>query len=94
MLNGISQTDEISDWIFKGGTSLKKCFFETFRFSEDLDFTLKDNSPLDSGLLVKVFTDITEHLVEDVGIRFFPDRFTFDVIHKDNGTCSAKGKIH
>lgn len=87
MLNGISQTDEISDWIFKGGTSLKKCFFETFRFSEDLDFTLKDNSPLDSGLLVKVFTDITEHLVEDVGIRFFPDRFTFDVIHKDNGKC-------
>lgn len=27
-------------WIFKGGTCLKKCFFETYRFSEDLDFTL------------------------------------------------------
>ena len=27
-------------WIFKGGTSLKKCFIETYRFSEDLDFSL------------------------------------------------------
>ena len=24
-------------WIFKGGTCLKKCFFETYRFSEDLE---------------------------------------------------------
>jgi predicted nucleotidyltransferase component of viral defense system len=27
-------------WIFKGGTALRKCFFENYRFSEDLDFTL------------------------------------------------------
>lgn len=26
-------------FIFKGGTCLKKCYFETYRFSEDLDFT-------------------------------------------------------
>jgi predicted nucleotidyltransferase component of viral defense system len=25
-------------WIFKGGTCLKKCYFETYRFSEDLGF--------------------------------------------------------
>jgi len=34
-------------WVFKGGTCLKKCFFETYRFSEDLDFTLTDASQLD-----------------------------------------------
>lgn len=28
-----------NSWIFKGGTCLKKCYFETYRFSEDLDFT-------------------------------------------------------
>ena len=27
--------------IFKGGTCLKKCWFEEYRFSEDLDFTSK-----------------------------------------------------
>jgi len=26
-------------WVFKGGTCLKKCYVETYRFSEDLDFT-------------------------------------------------------
>jgi len=28
--------------VFKGGTSLKKCWFEDYRFSEDLDFTAKE----------------------------------------------------
>ena len=28
--------------IFKGGTSLKKCYFGDYRFSEDLDFTALD----------------------------------------------------
>ena len=40
MLFGINRQPAISTWAFKGGTSLKKCFFETFRFSEDLDFTV------------------------------------------------------
>jgi predicted nucleotidyltransferase component of viral defense system len=26
-------------WLFKGGTCLRKCYFEDYRFSEDLDFT-------------------------------------------------------
>jgi predicted nucleotidyltransferase component of viral defense system len=27
-------------WILKGGTCIKKCYVETYRFSEDLDFSL------------------------------------------------------
>jgi predicted nucleotidyltransferase component of viral defense system len=43
VLAGIYNHPEIRDaWVFKGGTCLKKCFFETYRFSEDLDFTLRD----------------------------------------------------
>ena len=30
--------------VFKGGTVLKKAYFEDYRFSEDLDFTLMDES--------------------------------------------------
>ena len=37
-------------WTFKGGTCLKKCYFETYRFSEDLDFTLGDVAHLDAGI--------------------------------------------
>jgi len=32
-------------WIFKGGTCLKKCYIETYRFSEDLDFTVLPGGP-------------------------------------------------
>lgn len=40
LLAAIATDDELKDtWIFKGGTALRKCFFETYRFSEDLDFT-------------------------------------------------------
>jgi len=31
-------------FVFKGGTCLKKCHFETYRFSEDLDFTRTSTS--------------------------------------------------
>jgi predicted nucleotidyltransferase component of viral defense system len=34
-------------WVFKGGTCLKKCYFETYRFSEDLDFTVTDEAHFD-----------------------------------------------
>ena len=46
LLAGIAQHNELaSSWVFKGGTCLRKCFYETFRFSEDLDFTvIKDLS--------------------------------------------------
>ncbi len=43
ILGGIYANAALVDsWVFKGGTCLKKCYFETYRFSEDLDFTLLD----------------------------------------------------
>ena len=41
LLWGIGSHSALRDtWVFKGGTCLKKCYFETYRFSEDLDFTV------------------------------------------------------
>ena len=38
MLAGIASHPILREtWVFKGGTCLKKCYFETYRFSEDLD---------------------------------------------------------
>ena len=51
ILAGIYAHEELAEsWIFKGGTCLKKCYFETYRFSEDLDFTsaMKDSSKRNS----------------------------------------------
>ncbi len=94
MLGGINWHPAVSRWAFKGGTSFKKCHFETFRFSEDLDFTLTDPSHLTIEFLTQAFTEIAEQLSEEVGIEFFSDRFTFKVKEKNEGRLSAQGKIH
>ena len=45
LLAGIAANADLSEnWVFKGGTCLKKCYFETYRFSEDLDFTVTDEA--------------------------------------------------
>ncbi len=52
LLAGISAHSLLSEtWVFKGGTCLKKCYFDTYRFSEDLDFTLIDPSHIDNTFL-------------------------------------------
>lgn len=37
--------------VFKGGTSLKKCFFDTYRFSEDLDFSGLPGAPSSESMM-------------------------------------------
>ena len=63
------------DWCFKGGTSLKKCFFEDYRFSEDLDFTVTNELEISKYLLKKKFNEITEKIYDETGIEFFADNF-------------------
>ena len=47
VLWGIGADEMLSSaWAFKGGTSLKKCYLETYRFSEDLDFTVLPGGPI------------------------------------------------
>ena len=43
ILQGMAQHNQLKEClVFKGGTVLKKAFFEDYRLSEDLDFTLTD----------------------------------------------------
>jgi len=43
VLAGIAANAKLQgELIFKGGTALKKCYFGNYRFSEDLDFTAKE----------------------------------------------------
>lgn len=59
ILAGIDAHEQLSEtWIFKGGTCLKKCYFETYRFSEDLDFTLRDENHLHEEFLRPVFEEV------------------------------------
>jgi uncharacterized protein len=52
ILYGISQQSNLYNVLsFKGGTVLKKVYFEDYRYSEDLDFTLLDDQITDHLIL-------------------------------------------
>jgi predicted nucleotidyltransferase component of viral defense system len=94
MLAGIYAHEELADaWIFKGGTCLKKCFFETYRFSEDLDFTLRDAAHLDETFLKKVFAEVGAWVYDETGIEIPADQQEFDVYRNPRGNLSCQGKI-
>jgi len=46
-LVGLSRTSLIDILAFKGGTAIKKCYVPEYRFSEDLDFTLRKETTLE-----------------------------------------------
>lgn len=94
MLAGINAHTAIRDtWIFKGGTCLKKCFFETYRFSEDLDFTLTDPSHIDEKFLKRVFAEIGQWIYENTGIEVPSGQQDFDIYTNPRGALSCQGKI-
>lgn len=57
-------------WIFKGGTCLKKCFIETYRFSEDLDFTVMPGGPIQANDLAPLLEKTLQRIYDAVGIDF------------------------
>lgn len=94
MLAGISRHPELADnWVFKGGTCLKKCFFETYRFSEDLDFTLRDAGQIDEAFLKRVFAEIGERIYDETGIKIPSQLQEFEILQNPRGKIMCQGKI-
>ena len=94
VLAGIYQHPALADtWVFKGGTCLKKCFVETYRFSEDLDFTLKDPAHLDAAFLSASFVEIADWIYEQTGIEFPAEEQSFEIYTNLRGNPSCQGKI-
>lgn len=84
LLWGISQHSFLSEeWIFKGGTCLKKCYFGDYRFSEDLDFTLKQEASIEVNYIKEKLFSCFDTIYENFPVRFpkedviitpFPDK--------------------
>jgi predicted nucleotidyltransferase component of viral defense system len=95
LLAGINQHAAFHDtWVFKGGTCLKKCYFETYRFSEDLDFTLSDPSHINEDFLLATFTGIAEWMYEQSGIEIPTDRLRFEIYTNPRGVESCQGRVY
>jgi predicted nucleotidyltransferase component of viral defense system len=94
MLAGISRHPRARDtWLFKGGTCLKKCYFETYRFSEDLDFTLLDGSHVDEASLREIFAEITEWVYGESGVEFPEAARAIEIYINPRGNRSAQGRV-
>lgn len=68
ILFGISKHENLSKTIvFKGGTVLKKVYFEDYRFSEDLDFTLL-NAEIPNEQIFTWFKEVFEFIKDEANI--------------------------
>ena len=94
ILAGINEHEVLADeWIFKGGTCLKKCYFETYRFSEDLDFTLREPSHLDEEFLRQALGEVVEWVADQSGLAVPVEQLTFDLYENPRGHLCCQGKI-
>ena len=82
ILFGIAKHEQLSKAIvFKGGTVLKKVYFEDYRFSEDLDFTLL-NSETTNEQIFDWFKEVFEFIKEEANI---PLEIIDNNEHEDGG---------
>lgn len=93
LLYGIAQHPRLSRWVFKGGTCLKKCFFETYRFSEDLDFTVPTAEPLSEDGLLRSLTELAEWVHEESGLLIPAERIGVERYTNKQGTESYNAKM-
>ena len=69
-LFAIAEHATIGRWYFKGGTCLKKCYLDTYRFSEDLDFTIPADVPYDASSLRRGLLDLAGWVRDRAGVEF------------------------
>ncbi len=95
LLAGIAEHPVLRDqWVFKGGTCLKKVHFETYRFSEDLDFTVKEGAHLNEAFLRQAIAEVARAVYEACGLEIPQDQIRFDVYTNKRGGQSAEGRVY
>ncbi|MBP9778005.1 MAG: nucleotidyl transferase AbiEii/AbiGii toxin family protein [Rickettsiaceae bacterium] len=82
-----------NDWVFKGGTCLKKCYLETYRYSEDLDFSYAGSEQLTVKSLSKILEEISDNIFEEAGLEFPKSTIKFEIFENPRGTVSIQGGI-
>ncbi len=94
LLAGIAHHEELArTWVFKGGTCLRKCYYETYRFSEDLDFTIVDGGPEEPAVLMRVFAEVADWVREESGIELLLDDGSFRRRRNKRDNPTTEGRI-
>lgn len=94
ILWAIYNNQQLSEiWIFKGGTCLKKAYFETYRFSEDLDFTVLNADGQNESFLRRVFSEIASSVYDRCGIELPSESFYLNCFKNDRGDQQAEVRV-
>lgn len=94
LLAGIHHVPKLEySWIFKGGTCLKKCYFETYRFSEDLDFTILDPAQIEESFIRNILNEISSWVYDASGLELPVDRMGIDIFKNHRGVVSCQCKM-
>lgn len=94
LLAAIGRHPELSDsWVFKGGTCLKKCYFETYRFSEGLDFSLRPQAAYTQADLVRLLREVVATAHEASGIEIPEADVHVDVRRNKQGQETFQARI-
>jgi predicted nucleotidyltransferase component of viral defense system len=94
LLAAIAEHPETSaHWVFKGGTCLRKCYVETYRFSEDLDFTLVPDAAYAEQELRRILGELARRATDLSGIDFPVDQVAIKGQHDKQSRRTFKGKI-
>jgi len=94
LLSALARHAETSErWVFKGGTCLKKCFYETYRFSEDLDFSLAPDAVYTADELEQVLGEVTDQCGRESGISFSADHLRVRARQDLRGRTTFEGRV-
>jgi len=93
ILRSVSHHPYLSKWVFKGGTCLKKCYIETYRFSEDLDFTIPSNQSINTKLIKKYLEEAISWIEENCGLTFPRQDWKIEEYKNPRGNTSFQAKV-
>ena len=93
VLFGIPTHPELRKWLFKGGTCLKKCYFETYRFSEDLDFTIPGEAAYEPLALKAALGELTTWVRDRSGIDFPAEGIELEELENKRGRRTYQAKL-
>jgi|SRR5882724_921667 len=80
-------------WILKGGTCIKKCYVETYRFSEDLDFSLLPDASYSEAAIRETLAILARIGSELSGIDFPKDMIQVRARRDKLGRSTFEGRV-
>lgn len=93
LLAAFTAVEEARAWIFKGGTCIKKCYLETYRFSEDLDFSLLPQTAYTEEAILGVLRRIARAASELSGVQFPENLIEVRSRRNQQGMATFEGRV-